>query len=143
MAHRDRPLTPEGGKRLVERCRTRPIAHVAAEMGISRATASKWVGRYRRYGALGRARAWNSEQERADALTIWNRHYNYHGPQGAHDSQPPASQARARVNNVLASYTQAYLPPEPTSLPISASPRSAASSPCSFARAPAAAIARA
>jgi hypothetical protein len=27
--------------RLVERCRTRPIAHVAAEMGISRATASK------------------------------------------------------------------------------------------------------
>lgn len=35
------------------RCRTRPIAHVAAEMGISRATASKWVNRYRRHGELG------------------------------------------------------------------------------------------
>jgi len=51
--HRNAPLTPEGRKRLIERCRTRPIAHVAAEMGISRATASKWVNRYRRYGELG------------------------------------------------------------------------------------------
>lgn len=53
MTHRSAPLTPEGRKRLVERCRTRPIAHVAAEMGISRATASKWVNRYRRYGEVG------------------------------------------------------------------------------------------
>ena len=51
--HRNAPLTPEGRKRLIERCRTRPIAHVAAEMGISRATASKWVNRYRRYGEPG------------------------------------------------------------------------------------------
>lgn len=53
MVHRNAPLTPEGRRRLVDRCRTRPIAHVAAEMGISRATASKWVNRYRRYGELG------------------------------------------------------------------------------------------
>jgi transposase len=53
MTHRNSPLTPEGRRRLVERCRTRPIAHIAAEMGISRATASKWVNRYRRYGELG------------------------------------------------------------------------------------------
>lgn len=39
--------------RLVMRCRTRPIAHVAAEMGISRATTSKWVNRYRKLGELG------------------------------------------------------------------------------------------
>lgn len=51
--HSNAPLSPEGRRRLVERCRTRPIAHVAAEMGISRATASKWVNRYRRYGDLG------------------------------------------------------------------------------------------
>lgn len=51
--HANAPLTPEGRKRLVERCRTRPIAHVAAEMGICRATASKWVNRYRKYGDLG------------------------------------------------------------------------------------------
>ncbi|GAB1333331.1 hypothetical protein ACE1SV_76700 [Streptomyces sennicomposti] len=43
----------EGRRRLVDRCRTRPIAHVAAEMGISRACASKWVNRYRRHGELG------------------------------------------------------------------------------------------
>lgn len=53
MRHANAPLTVEGRRRLVERCRTRPIAHVAAEMGISRACASKWVNRYRRYGAIG------------------------------------------------------------------------------------------
>ncbi|TDW24179.1 IS481 family transposase [Kribbella kalugense] len=51
--HRNAPLSPEGCRRLVERCRTRPIAHVAAEMGISRACASKWGNRYRRYGEIG------------------------------------------------------------------------------------------
>ncbi|WP_141211180.1 IS481 family transposase [Enemella dayhoffiae] len=53
VTHRNAPLTPEGRRRLIERTRTRPIAHVAAEMGISRATASKWVNRYRRFGELG------------------------------------------------------------------------------------------
>ncbi|WP_431791823.1 IS481 family transposase [Kocuria palustris] len=53
MTHKNAPLTPEGRKRLIQRCRTRPIAHVAAEMRISRATASKWVNRYRCYGHLG------------------------------------------------------------------------------------------
>ncbi|MFA7431727.1 MAG: IS481 family transposase [Rhodospirillaceae bacterium] len=42
-----------GRRRLVKRCQTRPIAHVAAEMGISRACASKWVARYRQFGELG------------------------------------------------------------------------------------------
>jgi transposase len=37
----------------VRRCQHRPIADVAAEMGISRACASKWVNRYRRFGDLG------------------------------------------------------------------------------------------
>jgi transposase len=53
MSHRNAPLSVEGRRRLVERCRTRPIAHVAAEMGISRACASKWVNRWRRHGDLG------------------------------------------------------------------------------------------
>ncbi|MGW7492881.1 integrase core domain-containing protein [Streptomyces luteogriseus] len=51
--HRNAPLTIEGRRRLVERCRARPIAHVAAGMGISRACASKWVNRWRRHGDLG------------------------------------------------------------------------------------------
>jgi transposase len=53
VSHRNAPLSVEGRRRLVERCRTRPIAHVAAEMGISRACASKWVNRYRHHGDLG------------------------------------------------------------------------------------------
>jgi transposase len=53
VTHRNAPLSVEGRRRLVERCRHRPIAHVAAEMGISRACASKWVNRWRSYGELG------------------------------------------------------------------------------------------
>lgn len=53
MSHRNAPLSLEGRRRLVERCQRRPIAHVAAEMGISRACASKWVNRWRRHGELG------------------------------------------------------------------------------------------
>ena len=51
------------------------------------------------------ARTWHSEAERTDALQVWNRHYNYHRPHGAHDGQPPASATPTRVNNVLASYS--------------------------------------
>src|SRR5438445_2008697 len=53
MTHLNAPLSIEGRRRLVERCQTRPIAHAAAEMGVSRACASKWVNRYRKYGELG------------------------------------------------------------------------------------------
>jgi transposase len=51
--HRHAPLTPEGRLRLVERCRHRPIAHIAAEAGVSRQCLSKWVQRYRHEGEVG------------------------------------------------------------------------------------------
>ena len=53
MTHGNAPLSIEGRRRLVTRCANRPIAHVAAEMGISRACASKWVNRFRRFGEIG------------------------------------------------------------------------------------------
>jgi transposase InsO family protein len=53
VLHRNAPLSVEGRRRLVQRCQTRPIAHVAADMGISRQCASKWVNRHRRYGDTG------------------------------------------------------------------------------------------
>jgi transposase InsO family protein len=53
LLHSNAPLSVEGRRRLVERCHRRPIAHVAAEMGISRQCASKWVNRYRRFGDRG------------------------------------------------------------------------------------------
>lgn len=41
MTHRNAPLNIEGQRRFIGRRRTRPIAHVAAEMGISRGTAPR------------------------------------------------------------------------------------------------------
>ncbi|MEU1667053.1 IS481 family transposase [Streptomyces sparsogenes] len=54
MSHRNARLTVHGRQLLVERvCAGRPVAHVAAEMGISRATAHKWVRRWRAEGEQG------------------------------------------------------------------------------------------
>lgn len=53
MTHRNAPLTPEGRLRLVRRCQHRPIAHIAAEAGVSRQCLGKWVARYREHGEAG------------------------------------------------------------------------------------------
>jgi transposase InsO family protein len=54
VSHRNARLTVHGRRLLVERvCAGRPVAHVAAEMGISRATAHKWVRRWRSEGEAG------------------------------------------------------------------------------------------
>ncbi|MEU9413765.1 IS481 family transposase, partial [Streptomyces sp. NPDC048281] len=54
MSHRNARLTVHGRRLLVERvCGGRPVAHVAAEMGISRATAHKWMRRWRAEGEQG------------------------------------------------------------------------------------------
>ncbi|KAB8156697.1 IS481 family transposase, partial [Streptomyces sp. 3MP-14] len=56
MSHRNARLTVHGRRLLVERvCSGRPVAHVAAEMGVSRATAHKWVRRWRAEGEAGLA----------------------------------------------------------------------------------------
>lgn len=51
------------------------------------------------------ARTWLSEEQRHDALGVWNIHYNYHRPHGAAGGQPPAWRLRLGVTNVLASYS--------------------------------------
>ncbi|NWF31414.1 helix-turn-helix domain-containing protein, partial [Streptomyces sp. PKU-EA00015] len=54
MSHRNARLTVFGRRLLVDRVRSgRPVAHVAAEMGISRATAHKWVRRFAAEGEPG------------------------------------------------------------------------------------------
>ncbi|MBT2384661.1 IS481 family transposase [Streptomyces sp. ISL-11] len=54
MSHRNARLTLHGRRILVDRVRSgRPVAHVAAEMGISRTTAHKWVHRWRAEGEPG------------------------------------------------------------------------------------------
>jgi transposase-like protein len=54
VSHRNARLTVHGRRLLVERVQAgRPVAHVAAEMGISRPTAHKWVNRWRQEGQAG------------------------------------------------------------------------------------------
>ncbi|MFG2557310.1 IS481 family transposase [Streptomyces sp. NPDC048581] len=54
MSHRNARLTVHGRRLLIERVRSgRPVAHVAAEMGISRPTAHKWIRRWRSEGESG------------------------------------------------------------------------------------------
>ncbi|MER6523511.1 leucine zipper domain-containing protein, partial [Streptomyces sp. NPDC001553] len=54
MSHRNARLTVFGRRLLIERVVSgRPVAHVAAEMGISRATAHKWMRRWRAEGEAG------------------------------------------------------------------------------------------
>ncbi|MFF4402871.1 helix-turn-helix domain-containing protein [Streptomyces sp. NPDC001480] len=54
--HPDAPLTPEGLHRLCERIDAgRPIAHVAAEAGISRRCLAKWYARWCAHGENGLA----------------------------------------------------------------------------------------
>ncbi|MEZ0070669.1 transposase InsO family protein, partial [Streptacidiphilus sp. MAP12-20] len=54
MSHRNARLTVFGRRLLIERVQAgRPVAHVAAEMGVSRATAHKWVRRWREEGEAG------------------------------------------------------------------------------------------
>ncbi|MET7364205.1 IS481 family transposase [Streptomyces sp. NPDC005562] len=54
MSHRNARLTVHGRRLLVERVRSgRPVAHVAAEMGISRATGHKWIRRWQVEGEQG------------------------------------------------------------------------------------------
>ncbi len=56
VSHRDARLTIHGRQLLVERVRSgRPVAPFAAEMGISRITAHKWVRRWRDEGREGLA----------------------------------------------------------------------------------------
>lgn len=50
------------------------------------------------------ARTWLSEEQRRDALTVWNIHYNYHRPHGAAAGRPPATRLRDGVTNVQTSY---------------------------------------
>ena len=54
VSHPNAPLTIEGRRRLVVRIASGvPIAHVAAQMGVSRVTASKWRHHYKDEGEAG------------------------------------------------------------------------------------------
>ncbi len=47
------------------------------------------------------ARTWTSEQQRTDALKVWNIHFNYHRPHGAVGGHPPAPGLTNGVTKVI------------------------------------------
>lgn len=51
------------------------------------------------------ARAYDSEDQRREAISVWNHHYNYHRPHTACGDQPPASRLHTSVDNVMTNYT--------------------------------------
>ncbi|WP_343948525.1 leucine zipper domain-containing protein, partial [Spirilliplanes yamanashiensis] len=55
MAHRNARLTVHGRRLLIQRVvgDGRPVAHVVAELGCSRATGYKWLARWRAEGHAG------------------------------------------------------------------------------------------
>lgn len=71
MSHADAPLSIEDAAGWPARCKTRPIAHVAAEMGISRACASKRVNRWRRQGYTGLLDRSSSPHRSPSASPAW------------------------------------------------------------------------
>ena len=46
------------------------------------------------------AREFTSEDARAEAIGVWNIHYNYHRPHSGADGRPPASRLPEGVTNV-------------------------------------------
>jgi transposase-like protein len=54
VSHANARLTPAGRLTMVQRIATgRPVAHVAAEMGVSRTTAWRWWRRWKTDGPAG------------------------------------------------------------------------------------------
>ncbi|CAH0281217.1 hypothetical protein SRABI26_03950 [Arthrobacter sp. Bi26] len=52
MSHVNARLTVHGRRLIVDRVAAgRPVAHIAAELGVSRQTAYRWVRRFRAEGA--------------------------------------------------------------------------------------------
>lgn len=73
MTHRNAPLTAVGRQRAVLQVHEagRPIAHVAAEFHIARATLSKWVSRHRDHGVAGLEDRSSAPVNSPSRLPVW------------------------------------------------------------------------
>ena len=94
MTHRNAVLTPQGRYRLVMRVQAgRPIAHVAAEAGIARATLSKWLARHHQGGTQAledRSSAPAHRPTRTSAKTVdliehWRRTHKWSARRISHE----------------------------------------------------------
>ena len=114
MSHANARLTPAGRLVMVQRIAAgRAVAHVAAQMGISRTTAWQWWRRYREQGTAGlvdRSSRPLTCPHRTKACTetrirIW-RHLTRRGPV---DLARPVGVPASTVGRVLTRYNTALL----------------------------------
>jgi len=124
MLHANAPLSFEGRCRLIQRCQSRPIAHVAAEMGISRACASKWVNRWRREGAAGlhdrsstpRRQPTASPPEVVARIEAWRRERKWSARRIAHELErrdaPVSVRTVSRILERLGVNRRRFLDPD-------------------------------
>jgi len=119
MTHRNAPLTPQGRYRLVMRVQAgRPIAHVAAEAGIARATLSKWVARYRQGGTEAledRSSAplhcpTQTSAETVDLIEHWHRTHKWSARRISHELAVRRTVVSVRIRDPMAGQSR----PEPT-----------------------------
>ena len=88
--------------------RAKDFAHCRTAPGISSSPPTpRHNGKVERYHRILAeeflyARTWTSETQRAEALKVWNIHFNYHRPLAA-AGQPPASRLTTGVTNLMAS----------------------------------------
>ncbi|MBG6226645.1 transposase InsO family protein [Arthrobacter sp. CAN_A2] len=104
--HRITRVVTDNGSNYRAKNFTRTILSTAARHQRIRPHTPKHNGKVERYNRtlaeeLLYAREWTSETQRADAITIWNIHYNYHRAHTAIGDQPPASRFQRTVTNVM------------------------------------------
>ena len=100
MSHRNARLTVHDRRLLIERIRSgRPVAHVAKEMGVSRATVERFNRTLLNEWAYLRPYATNDE--RTAALADFLHTYNHHRCHTALGGHPPMS----RVNNAAGQFS--------------------------------------
>jgi transposase InsO family protein len=99
-------VVTDNGANYTAKAFTRTVLGFASRHQRIRPHTPKHNGKVERYNRtlaeeLLYARLFTSEEERADAIRVWNIHYNYHRAHTAVGDRPPASRLRASVTNVL------------------------------------------
>ena len=111
-------VVTDNGANCRARTFTTTITSLASRYQRTRPYTPRHNGKVERYNRIMAeeclyARSYSSEQQRRDAIAVWNHHYNDHRPHTTCGNQPPATRVPAHVTNVMTSYTWVRVSPYP------------------------------
>mgnify|MGYP001680899344 CR=1 FL=1 len=111
-------VVTDNGANYRARTFTTTITSLASRYQRTRPYTPRHNGKVERYNRILAeeclyARSYSSEQQRRDAIAVWNHHYNDHRPHTTCGNQPPATRVPAHVTNVMTSYTWVRVSPYP------------------------------